>query len=290
MPIAARRSRAAAALLLTTLAAVLMAVPAGASTADIPNYTHASDTSEWSSDDKGAEATCPGGTHVLSGGAWIGDAPGASVSGDIVIDEIIPSADKVKVFGVEGNSTGNSWTITAWAVCGSVHGAIRTRSLETSHSSPPYHEMTVTCEPGEWLLGSGYELEGARGGARMGALIPTLNSVYGAANEKATTYNADWSLRVFATCADEPPPGLWLYSETSPSNAEPKRVEAACGGAGDRQVALGSGFDIDGGLRGGIVLDGFYSINTLSRVETAEMHGDDNDWSVTAYVICAWED
>ncbi|MFI7706900.1 hypothetical protein [Nonomuraea sp. NPDC049480] len=264
-----------------------MTVPAGASSAAIPNYTHAMDTSDWTSGDKGAEATCPTGTHVLSGGAWVSPE---SVSGDIVIDEIIPSADKVKVFGVEENSTASSWTITAWAVCGTVHGAIHTRSLETSWSSPPYHALTVTCDPGEWLLGTGYQLEGARGGARMNALIPSLNSVHGSANEQATTYNADWSLRVFAICADEPPPGLWIYSETSPSSAEPKTVEADCGGAGDRQVALGSGFDIDGGVRGGIVLDAFYSINTLARVETAEMHGDDNEWTVTAYVICAWED
>jgi hypothetical protein len=289
MPTAARRIRSAV-LLFLALAAIIMAIPASASSAAIPNYTHASRTSVWSSGDKGAEATCPDGTHVLSGGAYVSDLPGASVSGDIVIDEIIPSADKVKVFGVEGNSTDNVWTITAWAVCGTVHGAIHTRSLVTQRYSPPYHALTVTCEPGEWLLGAGYELDGARGGARMGALVPSLNSVHGTANEKATTYPLDRSLRVFAICADEPPPGLWIYSETSPSTDEPKRVEAACGGAGDRQVALGSGFDIDGGVRGGIVLDAFYSINTLARVETAELHGDDREWSVTAYVICAWED
>ncbi|WP_336206944.1 hypothetical protein [Nonomuraea sp. LPB2021202275-12-8] len=289
MPITTKPGRATAVSLIIALAATLVAVPASASTADIPNFTHAQDTSDWNSDDKGAEATCPNGTHVLSGGAWVSDGA-ASASGDIVIDEIIPSADKVKVFGVEGNSTSSSWTITAWAVCGTVRGAIRTRSVETGRYSPPYHALTVTCEPGEWLLGAGYELDGARGGARMAALVPTLNSVYGAANEQATTYPLDWSLRVYAICADEPPAGLWIYSETSPSSAEPKRVEAACGGAGDRQVALGSGFEIDGGVRGGIALDAFYSINTLARVETAEMHGDDREWSVTAYVICAWED
>ncbi|TMR14349.1 hypothetical protein ETD86_28805 [Nonomuraea turkmeniaca] len=58
----------------------------------------------------------------------------------------------------------------------------------------------------------------------------------------------------------------------------------------DRQAALGSGFDIDGGVRGGIVLDAFSSINTVARVETAEMHGDDDKWTVTAYVTWAWED
>ena len=291
MPITTRRAWGAAASLIIALVPMLMTASADASSLDIPNYTHASDTSDWNSNNKGAEATCPTGTHVLGAGAWVGGE-----SGDIVIDEVIPSADKVKVFGVEGNSTRNSWTITAWAVCGTVHGAVRTRSLETSRYSPPWNSLTVNCEPGEVLLGTGYELDGANGAVRMDWLIPTLPgaapaSVDRTASERATTYNSDWSLRVYAICAEEPPAGYWIYSETSPSSAEPKRVEASC--ALDRQVVLGSGFAIDiadDGVRAGIVLDAYYSINTLTRVETAEIHGDDNEWTATAYAICAYED
>ncbi|MEW9532599.1 hypothetical protein [Microbispora sp. NPDC049125] len=282
MPITTRR-RAAVSLVIA-LAVTIVTVPAGTSYADIPNYRFVSGTSDRDSRDKGAEATCPSGTRVLGGGAVIDGA-----SGDVIVDEVIPTVNEVSVYGVEktGDAAEAYWTITAWAVCGTPSGLVHTRSLETG-PGPNAKDLTVTCEPGEFLLGTGYELEGARGGASVETLVPTLNSVRATAKERDRGYASDWSLRVFAICAEDPPAGLWLYSKTSRSNSDDKMAEVSCGGAGDRQVVLGTGYAISGGA-GEVVIDELVAAGDTVLGWAAKMDGSTRDWTVTAYAICAYE-
>ncbi|GAA3836361.1 hypothetical protein GCM10022226_67840 [Sphaerisporangium flaviroseum] len=284
MPVATRRTRAAAVSLFIALSAVTMTVRAGASSADIPDYEIVSDRSDSNSNDKGADVTCPHGTRVVGAGAEITGA-----SGTVVIDEVIPTTYTVSAYGVETDEgTSASWDIRAWAVCGDPDESTRIRS----RSAPPNGQIpvTVTCDPGEFLLGTGYQLEGARGTASLVYLIPQLNSVSGHAANRYPATSTDWTLRVFAICAEDPPPGLWIYSATSPvSTSGSKPIDTDCRGADDRQVVLGTGFSIhDGG--GEVTLDYLIPTNDTVLTRATAMEPLNRYWSVTAYAICAWED
>lgn len=282
LPSTTRRTWAATVSLVIALSAVIMTVPASASSADISGYQVKYATSDSNSNDKGAEVTCTGGTRVLGTGAEI-----IGASGTVVIDEVIPTTYTVSAYGVETEEgTSASWSIRVRAVCGDPDESttILSRVSPLNGMIP----VSVTCDPGEFLLGTGYQLEGARGTASLDYVIPQLNMVYAhAVNRYPATYT-DWTLRVFAICAEDPPAGLWLYSETSQSTSSNKPIEVACGGAGDRQVVLGTGFSIGNG-HGEVTLD--YLIPTSDEVlaRASEMEPIGHSWTVTAYAICAWE-
>jgi hypothetical protein len=282
MPITTRRTRSAAVSLVIALSAVIMTVPADASSADIPDYEVEYATSVSNSNDKGAEVTCPDGTRVLGTGAEI-----IGVSGAVVIDEVIPTTSTVSAYGVETEEgTSASWSIRVRAVCGDPGES--TRILSRVSPLNGMIPVSVTCDPGEFLLGTGYQLEGARGTASLDYLIPQLNMVYAhAVNRYPATYT-DWTLRVFAICAEDPPAGLWLYSETSQSTPSNKPIEVACGGAGDRQVVLGTGFSIGNG-HGEVTLDYLTPAGDRVLARASEMEPIGHYWTITAYAICAWE-
>ncbi|SNR93101.1 hypothetical protein SAMN05216276_1001284 [Streptosporangium subroseum] len=283
LPSTTRRTWATAVSLVIALSTVILTVPASASSADISGYQVRYATSDSNSNDKGAEVTCPEGTRVLGTGAEI-----ISVIGAVVIDEVIPTTYTVSAYGVETEEgTTANWSIRVRAVCGDPHES--TRILSRISPLNGMIPVSVTCDTGEFLLGTGYQLEGARGTASLDYVIPQLNMVYAhAVNRYPATYT-DWTLRVFAICAEDPPPGLWIYSETSQSTQSNKPpVEVACGGAGDRQVVLGTGFSIGNG-HGEVTLDYFIPTSDKVLVRAAEMEPMNDYWTVRAYAICAWE-
>ena len=196
MPSTTRRTWAAVSLVIA-LSAVIMTVPASASSADISGYQVKYATSDSNSNDKGAEVTCTGGTRVLGTGAEI-----IGVSGAVVIDEVIPTTYTVSAYGVETEEgTSASWSIRVRAVCGDPDESttILSRVSPLNGMIP----VSVTCDTGEFLLGTGYQLEGARGTASLDYVIPQLNMVYAhAVNRYPATYT-DWTLRVFAICAED---------------------------------------------------------------------------------------
>ncbi|MFC5826370.1 hypothetical protein [Nonomuraea insulae] len=293
MPIATRRTWATVISLVLALSTVTVTVPASASSADIPDYDVVFDTSDNTSSNKGEDVTCPTGTRVLGTGAQI-----LGPSGKVVIDEVIPTTYTVSAFGVETEAgTSSAWMIRVWAVCGDPDEATRIVSREAPRNG--LLPLTVTCDhPGEFMLGTGYQLDGAAGKAVVDYVKPQLNSVNGHATWISSSAAPSWTLRMYAICAEDAPPGLWVYHKstvnTPDSTLPSKEIEVGCGAAGDRQVVLGTGFSVEDSIgtvpTTDITLD--YLIPTSEKVEAraAEVVPDGRYWNLVVYAICAFED
>ncbi|GAB1818806.1 hypothetical protein [Herbidospora sp. RD11066] len=283
MNIPALRIRAAVPLLIALVAGVTLT--ATAASADVPGRVVVSDTSDSNSNDKGAEIACPDNKRVIGTGAEIiGDVVGGVV-GKVIIDEVIPTGTSVSAYGVETLAgTGSPWRIKVWAVCGNPRGGTTVRSLITGlHPNPK--DLDVSCDEGDWLLGSGYQMEGARGNVSVTDMIPTLDSVSVHTKENHRGYGGNYSLRVFAICAEERPFGLQVVHEETEEDSDDKGTVVFCP---EGKVALGGGFSIPGAA-GETVLFEFLPSTHTTRASAGELSTTTREWSVIAYATCAFE-
>ncbi|WP_066367576.1 hypothetical protein [Herbidospora mongoliensis] len=284
MNIPVLRTRAAAAPLIVALVTGFVTTASPAS-ADVPGRVVVSDTSDSNSNDKGAEVACPDAKRVIGTGAEIiGDVAGG-VGGDVVIDEVIPTGTTVSAYGVETLSgTSSPWRIRVWAVCGYPHGTTSVRSVVTS-SHPNPKELNLDCRDGDWLLGSGYQMEGARGNVSVTDLVPTLDSVWVQTKENHRGYGGNYSLRLFAICAEERPAGLQVVQEETEENSSNKGTLVSCP---EGKLALGAGFSIPGAA-GETALIEFVPTSRAVSATANELSSTTREWSVVAYATCASE-
>ncbi|TKK91611.1 hypothetical protein FDA94_02210 [Herbidospora galbida] len=284
MNIPAIRTRAAAVPLIVALVTGFVTTSTSAS-ADVPGRVVVSDTSDSNSNDKGAEISCPDAKRVIGTGAEIiGDVAGG-VGGDVVIDEVIPTGTSVSAYGVETLSgTSSPWRIRVWAVCGYPHGATTVRYATTS-SHPNPKDVELDCRDGEWLLGSGYQMEGARGNVSVTDLIPTLDSVSVHTTENHRGYDGNYYLRAFAICAEERPVGLQVVQDETDENSSNKGTLVSCP---EGKQALGAGFSIPGAA-GETALTEFVPTTRAVTATANELSSTSREWSVIAYATCATE-
>ncbi|MFG3437828.1 hypothetical protein ACGF0J_11370 [Nonomuraea sp. NPDC047897] len=284
MNIPASRTRAATASLIVALVTgfVTTATPASA---NVPGRVAVSGTSESNSNDKGAEVTCPDAKRVIGTGAEIiGDVPGG-VGGDVIIDEVIPTGTTVSAYGVETLSgTSAPWRIRVWAVCGYPRG-ITTIRFVTTTSHPNPKELELDCRDGEWLLGSGYQLEGARGNVSVTDLVPSLHSVSVHTKENHRGYDGNYYLRAFAICAEEQPAGLQVVEDETAENSDNKGTLVTCP---EGKQALSAGFSIPGAA-GETALINFIPTTRAVSATANELSSTTRKWSVIAYATCATE-
>ncbi|GAB1821615.1 hypothetical protein [Herbidospora sp. RD11066] len=259
----------------------LLPVTAGPSAADVPGRVTVTGTSDSDSGDKGADVSCPTGKRVLGVGAEIT----GGVGGSVIIDQVIPTSDGVSAYGVETpDGTDAPWRIGVWAVCGDPHGSTYTRSqATTSHPNPK--SLALSCLPGDSMLGSGYQLEGARGNVSVTGLVPTLTGVSVETKEIHRGYAGDYYLRVFVRCADERPAGLQVVSEESDENSDDKGSVVDCPSG---KQTLSAGFDIPGAA-GETVLTNFIPANHTAMAYANELSVTGREWSVVTYATCATE-
>ncbi|MFE3451884.1 hypothetical protein ACFXJ8_23480 [Nonomuraea sp. NPDC059194] len=273
--------RTATASVILALVAGFVTVTAGPSSAEVPGRVIVSESSDSNSNDKGAEVTCPDGKRVIGTGAeitgWLG--------GSVIIDEVIPTTYSVSAYGVETpDGTTASWTITVWAVCGFPRGTTYIRSVATtSHPNPK--TLPLECLEDDWLLGSGYQLEGARGNVSVTGLVPTLNSVFVETKENHRGYAGNYYLRAFVICADNAPTGLQVVYEESDEDSEDKGSIAPCPSG---KETLSAGFSIPGAA-GETVLTYFIPTNGTALGYANELSVTGRDWSVKTYATCAFE-
>ncbi|MDP4505912.1 hypothetical protein [Nonomuraea turcica] len=280
------RKRAILVTLLVMPAAAGMTVLANPSSADVPDLEFVEQSTGYDSDDKGIDVTCPDGKRVLGVGA---DLDGAR--GKVVIDQVVPTTYSVNAYAYEYGSryntgTGDDWRLRVWAFCGNPHGATVISSRESNFDPDDSKVVTAPCPAGYDVLGSGAQLDGARGEVVIDEMIPSATSVAVGAIEDDRGLNANWKIRAYAICAENRPAGLEIVSRdgdgpiTSDDNDS---TYAHCPG----KQALGSGFDImDGGGETGIekLIPGS---DTVVTTAVEDWDGNSRDWFVRAYVICA---
>ncbi|HET9649706.1 MAG TPA: hypothetical protein VFP34_15955 [Microlunatus sp.] len=267
--------------------AVLIAVgllssrPAPAS-ASVPDRQMVYAESATNSSDKGVTVTCPEGTQRLASGADVGGVGGAYV----VVDDLVPGPRSVTAFGYEYHyGTSLTWFIRAWAVCGSLNTTVYTYAHTSGYDTSVNKSVSVDCGSDEVVLGTGYQLSGARGDALVTALTPSRNTVTveASAVDLSSTMGG-WSVTAFAICATDPG-GRSQISDTTSSDSGYSRLGHATCPSG--MEAFGAGFALNG-FRGRLNIRDIYPTDDGTAFSEAEELVSTTDvWSLTTYVVCA---
>ena len=270
---------------LAALVAVAVGLTALASpaSADLPDRQTVTESSDLTSDKKGIDVYCPDGTRVVGSGAQIAGIPEGS--GSVVLDDVIPSLNKVRAYAYEARGgTEALWQITAWAVCGDPHGSSTTNSFETADTDDP-KSAEVTCPDDKVVLGSGASITGGRGNVVIDAIIPTRKTVTATGLEVDFGYGEPWRIRAYAICGDEPGGRVIVGRETTDSS-EDKPGSAPCP---DGKVVFGAGFDIDDGAGETFIsylIPANESVLTFGMEDWDGGDGNGRDWSLRSYAIC----
>ena len=266
-------------------AALLISAPVPAS-ATVPNREIVAASSASNSADKGVTVTCPEGTQRLAAGA---DVAGAG-SSYVIIDDLIPGPRNVTAYGYEYAAYGTSlsWSIRVWAVCGSLSTTVYTYAQTSTDDIRDSKRASVDCPSTMVVLGAGYALTGAQGGALATAMIPARDGV------EVEAYEVDlgpgnpgsWSVTAYAICAEDPGGRSQVSRTTSSSSDQERFGEAPCPTG---KEAFGTGFELNG-FRGRLNLTDLYPTNVgIVRTYASELVATTNDWSMTTFVVCATE-
>jgi hypothetical protein len=168
-----------------------------------------------------------------------------------------------------------------------VPGQVRVQGF-SAFDSTNVKGAQATCPSGKKVIGTGAEIESGGGQVSIFGVEPAERSVVARAYEDETGTNANWSIRVYAICAD-PLPGLVQITNTSVNNsASPKQVTVACP-AGKRLTGTGAQIQIDGPI-GQVVLDDVRPSPALGSVLVSAYEdetGTNANWSIVGFAVCA---
>lgn len=181
----------------------------------------------------------------------------------------------------------------AYALSGLVH-----HSEMTEISPGEIKSLTVSCPRGKQVISGGAEITGRLYGVRIIGLEPdTENGGWfraDAALEEPGSpgEGSPWALIVFIICADPPPSGLHYDTVTTrPSRDVTQWVRPSCG-EGQQLVGFGGRVATAAEPRNVALTAVLPDVDLKSvLVEGVELEaGEDRDWSVTAYTVCAEAD
>jgi hypothetical protein len=283
------RLRAGLAVLLTVAAATAMiAAPASAAT----NLVTAFGRSQQSGSEpvKQAEAACPADRQVLGGGADIvGGAHGVRVSG------MAPDSTRhtLIVVGTEdANGYDGSWTITAFAVCGTVTGYEVVRAATLSAPGESDVSAQADCPSGKKVIGAGGLVRSdVEGHVVLDDVMPDfdLSGVTVEAMHDGTPQSPDETFPVFAyaICASPQPAQQMVFAQTAAGPGD-KIATVACP-SGTQVHGAGAGLS---GAYGQAHLDriGLNGVNALGGTDVdarQDLDGTTENWSAWAFAICA---
>ena len=154
---------------------------------------------------KAAFANCPSGTRVVGGGGWAFD----NDAGKVHFTRLEPfHSTTLDTYAVEAASepgfTG-SWWLQAYAICAPAPAGLQIiTSPATTSASSTFVTQIADCPGNQQLLGTGAKiLNGGRevGLQRTGSLSGLTRSL-STAREDANGYSGNWSLIVYAVCAN----------------------------------------------------------------------------------------
>ena len=269
---------------------VVLTGPAGQASADLTRVETVIVHSAPSSSSKSVTATCPAGKKVIGAGADVDNGLNPYVP-NVTVDAIRPSAllSGVTVRARAGETGSDyDWFVTAYAVCGPAPAGLA-RIAATSASDSAAKSVVAACPSGRRLLGTGGEATGPAGQVVLAAIKPdvdlTRTGVRALEDESGTSQ--DWSFTAYAICADVVR-SLQRVAATSATDLTGARsVDAPCPAG----TTLTGGRGLMNNASGRLRLDSVITIgaaNNFARMGALEgPAGNDANWSVTAYAICA---
>jgi hypothetical protein len=234
---------------------------------------------------KSALAACPPGTRVIGTGAQI-----TGGLGQVMIDDITPNAalTSVTVTGFEDDDgfTGN-WSVTAIAICANPLPGLERVSGSIGPNSNRIKSAEVQCPGTKKLVGSGAQITGGRGQVTLEFLVPSsdFSRTFARAFEDQDGTTANWSLTVYAICANAVLPGQEWFSVGTGFDSVAKGITAGC----PSTQVISTGFSLVQGS-GQVVLTDLVPNATLTTVHVAAVEDQDGQsgvWSIRSFAICA---
>jgi len=204
-----RRWPTVAALLLGAGVLVVVQLHAVRPAAAVPGIFRVAATSARSSlSTRTVEASCPDGTGVFGGGARVDDGGARKV----MLTQLNPFGRLYRAAAIEpaGGFSG-TWTLTAYAICGSVPSdQMALSSFQEAPSSDTFHAAFTDCGGvGHQVLSAGGAVSVLNGRIGLHLVRPDgfLTIARVAARETAAGYSGDWAVSAHAVCI-LPIPGL----------------------------------------------------------------------------------
>ncbi|HEU5156635.1 MAG TPA: hypothetical protein VFU43_06525 [Streptosporangiaceae bacterium] len=188
-----RRSIACVSSCLLGLAVASTAL-AGPASAAVPGLQIVSATSPTNSNAKSITATCPAGKAVVGAGAQL-----TGGLGDVVIDDLRPTATTVTATGFENGAVARNWNVRAFAICANPLPGLQIVSA-TSPSNSNAKSITATCPAGKAVVGAGALLNGGLGDVVIDEIVPSGTTVTATGFENGAVAR-NWNVRAFAICA-----------------------------------------------------------------------------------------
>ena len=161
---------------------------------------------------KTATARCPDGMKVVGGGAEIFVNVG-TVSGKLVLTDLIPKSDKVTGFegytaGAAQSSGGTSdaWGLRVFAMCSDPLPGLQIISASTQSDSAPSKEAIAFCPANQRVIGSGGRVSTSAGQVHLQVARPSGpgDIVRSQGHEDADGFSGQWVSTAFAICVNTP--------------------------------------------------------------------------------------
>jgi hypothetical protein len=224
--------------------AVVAATPAAAS---VPGLLEVSAQSQFdSSVYKAVTVFCPAGMRVVGGGYSLGSAYGA-----VVLDDFIPSADRVRVgagevvgAGEPSDGTTESWYVVAIAYCANSLPGYTIVNATSDYRTGSSRGIQANCPAGTVAIGGGASLANGFGQISFTDLrVLNGNGTSATASQDEDGYSDPWSITAYAICTTNGLPGLQtVFGFETPNSVALHSVNAYCPAG---KVAIGGGAGVD---------------------------------------------
>lgn len=176
----------------------------------------------------------------------------------------------------------------ASAASAAIPGLVRVSATSPSNSSH-WKIVDVSCAAGKKVIGTGAKIGDGWGEVVIDdiSVPPSLSYVQVYAVEDQDGFSGNWSVSVYAICAD-PLPGLEHVTAFTPlASTSPQNVSVSCPVG---KIVLGTGFE-RGSAQGKVTVDDLVPNATLTAVFLTAYElgafGTLDNWNVRVYAICA---
>jgi hypothetical protein len=284
---------------LATAPAVALPAPPAQAT---PNTIIVSaESARSSSSTKTMPLDCPS-THPFVYG------PGASINlisgtaGSVAVESVVPIGGQprsIEVTAVELGTFTGTWSVIAWAVCGSFTADMQVVTGTTAQNTTASKSIDAGCDTGlgDAMYGTGFRITGGARNVLVHDVIPGTSVDPRGVTVRATARpgtTPNWKLEAFAICANESPTMRIVQASTLPNSNSSNGVSRICPVVGGTQLrAHGYGVQTLGDPAGTNV-DGRIALITTAPLSTlsAGAGGVENgavaqSWRVIVYVICS---
>lgn len=257
-------------------AIVGLATPASAA---VPGHQIVQATSAFDSGNfKSVVATCPAGKRVTGTGFHL-----LGAQGDIVVDDLIPSASSVRVSATEDqDGTTANWKVTALAVCADPLPGLEIVTATSRFGQSALSGASAVCPSNKRVVGTGADLINGAGQISLSNVMLRQDAVHAYGTDDQDGYTGSWAVTAYAVCAN-PLPGLEYRTASSASDSTTQRLaNAECPG----KRALGLGWVMGGSGQALLTFAGLGQ-SGATLVANEDDDGYLESWSVGITVACA---